>query len=326
MLRLVKLLARLAGSFWVRLVVSIGLLALVATQVDFGRGVHRLAEGQWGWFALAVVTLVVASAVASFRWHLYLEACDVDRDWRRALRAYFMGTFTSNFLPSQVGGDLARVLMVGQRGKRVRAFTTVALDRATALACLIAIAWVFAAADPDGVPRSLLLTLAVVSALLAALVAALLGVVGRRDSIRRRLPERLKPLVGEVLASVRASVQSQVLIRTLLLGLLFQGLGVLAAWLIGLSIGLSVPVSALVTTLPLVVTLSFLPFSIGGLGVREGGFVVLLGQAGVSATEATVFSLLNGLAFALASLPGALVLLRSAHPAPAEAGPAPLRD
>jgi uncharacterized protein (TIRG00374 family) len=270
--------------------------------------------------------LVAIFTVASFRWHLYLEACDVGRDWRRALRAYFVGTFTSNFLPSQVGGDLARGLVVGHRGTRVRAFTTVAIDRATALACLIAIAWAFAAADPGDVPRSLLLTLAVVSALFAALVAALLGVVRLRSPIRQRLPERINPLVSEVLSALRASVQSQVLFKTLLLGLLLQALGVLAAWLIGRSIGLDVPVSALATTLPLVITLSFLPFSIGGLGVREGGFVVLLGQAGVSATEATVFSLLNGLAFALASLPGALVLLRSARSAPAKADSTPLRD
>lgn len=127
-----------------------------------------------------------------------------------------------------------------------------------------------------------------------------------------------------MLASLRASVQSQVLIRTLLLGLLFQGLGVLAAWLIGRSIGLSVPVSALVTTLPLVITLSFLPLSIGGLGVREGGFVVLLGQAGVSANEATVFSLLNGLAFALASLPGSLALIRGGRSRTSEPAPTPL--
>ncbi|MHB8060639.1 MAG: lysylphosphatidylglycerol synthase transmembrane domain-containing protein [Gaiellaceae bacterium] len=316
-----KLLARLAGSFWVRLVVSIGLLALVATRVDFGRAARRLADGQWEWFALAVLALVAASVVASFRWHLYLEACEVERDWRRVLRAYFAGAFTSNFLPSQVGGDVARALMVGQRGKRVRAFTTVVLDRATALACLIAIAWVFAASDPGGVPRSLLLTLAAVSALFAALVIALLVAAGSHSPIRRRLPARLKPLAGEVLTSLRASVRRRVLVRTLLLGLLFQGLGVLAAWLIGLSIGLSVPVSALVTTLPLVITLSLLPFSIGGLGVREGGFVVLLAQAGVSATEATVFSLLNGLAFALASLPGALVLLRGSRPAAADRVP-----
>jgi len=225
-----------------------------------------------------------------------------------------------------VGGDLARGLVVGRRGTRVRAFTTVVIDRATALGCLIVIAWTFAMADLGDVPRSLLLTLAVVSALFAVLVAAVLVVVRLRSSIGRRLPERISPLVGEVLSALRASIQSRVLFRTLLLGLLLQALAVLAPWLIGLSIGLDVPASALVTTLPLVVTLSFLPFSIGGLGVREGGFVVLLGQAGVSATEATVFSLLNGLAFALASLPGALVLLRSARSAPAKAASTPLRD
>jgi hypothetical protein len=72
--------------------------------------------------------------------------------------------------------------------------------------------------------------------------------------------------------------------------------------------------------------LSFLPFSIGGLGIREGGFVVLLGQAGVSATDATVFSLLNGLAFALASLPGVIAFVRAGRSAAKEPPPAPLRE
>ncbi|MGD0166183.1 MAG: lysylphosphatidylglycerol synthase transmembrane domain-containing protein [Gaiellaceae bacterium] len=322
-----RFLRKLAGSFWARGLVSVGLLALIATQVDFSRGVHRLADGRWEWFALATVVIIATSAIASFRWHLYLEACDVDhRGWRQALRAYFVGTFTSNFLPSQVGGDVARALIVGKRGTRIRAFTTVVIDRVTGLACLIVVTWVFVAANPGDIPRSLLVTLVVVSSVFAMFVVVVLGIIRFRDSIRRRLPERLRSFAGETLSALRSSIKSEVLLKTLSIGILFQALGVLAAWLIGRSIDLPVPASTLVTSLPLVLVLSFLPFSIGGLGIREGGYVVLLGQAGVSATEATVFSLLNGLAVALASLPGLLVLLRGGSSGVRETAPTPLSD
>jgi uncharacterized membrane protein YbhN (UPF0104 family) len=319
-------LKKLARSYWVRVIVSAGLLALIATRIDFSNALHSLVDGEWGWFALAVLALVLASALASYRWHLYLQACDVDRSWRRALSAYFLGVFTSNFLPSQVGGDVLRALMVGRQGARVRSFATVVIDRASALACLIAVAWAFVAADPGAVPRSLVLTLAVVSALFAAFVAAVLGAGKAGSRLLRFLPGRLRPAADEALAAVRASLRGAVLAKTLLLGVVFQTLGVVAACSIGRSIGLSVATPALVTSLPLVVVLSFLPFSIGGLGIREGGFVVLLGQAGVSATDATVFSLLNGLAFALASLPGVIAFVRAGRSAAKEPPPAPLRE
>lgn len=317
----VKLLGKLAGSVWVRVVVSAGLLALVATRIDFSKAAHSLARGEWGWFALAVLALVLAFSVASYRWHLYLQASEVDRSWRRALSAYFLGVFTSNFLPSQVGGDVLRALVVSRQGARVRSFATVVIDRASALACLIAVAWVFVAADSRVVPRSLLLALAVVSALFVLFVTATLVAGRARGRLRRLLPARLRPAAVEAVAAVRSSFTGAVLTRTILLGAVFQLLGVASAWSIGRSIGLHVAASALVTSLPLVVVLSFLPFSIGGLGIREGGFVVLLGRAGVSATDATVFSLLNGLAFALASLPGALALFQRG----AREQPAPLR-
>ena len=61
--------------------------------------------------------------------------------------------------------------------------------------------------------------------------------------------------------------------------------------------------------------LSTAPISIGGYGVREGSYVLVVGYAGVSATDATLFSLLSAAAFALASLPGALALLVRRRPA-----------
>jgi hypothetical protein len=44
------------------------------------------------------------------------------------------------------------------------------------------------------------------------------------------------------------------------------------------------------------------PISIGGFGVREAGFVILLGEAGISATDATLLSLLSAMVIVLASV------------------------
>jgi glycosyltransferase 2 family protein len=60
--------------------------------------------------------------------------------------------------------------------------------------------------------------------------------------------------------------------------------------------------------LPLVLVASMIPFSIGGLGIREGTLVVLLTRAGLGTTEATLISILSLAALTLASAPCGVAL------------------
>jgi hypothetical protein len=93
------------------------------------------------------------------------------------------------------------------------------------------------------------------------------------------------------------------------LGFVFQVLLVLAVWLIARAVDIDAPFSLLAVVTPLVLVVTLVPISIAGVGIREGGMVVLLGAADYSATEATVLSLLSFVATALASLPGAAAML-----------------
>ena len=97
-----------------------GLLAAVATQIDFGAIRERLSGGSWWLFALAVVVLFASFLLGAVRWHLFLRAARVDTTRRRAVDAYLIGTFTTNFLPTQFGGDVTRAVVAAGRGTRVR--------------------------------------------------------------------------------------------------------------------------------------------------------------------------------------------------------------
>jgi uncharacterized membrane protein YbhN (UPF0104 family) len=312
------ILRRLAGSFWIRLLVSAGLLAIVATQIDFHALRGQLSGARWGWFAAAVAILFVSFIVGALRWHIFLGAAEVGSSRGQAIRAYLIGAFTTNFLPSQIGGDVTRAWVASEQGTRIRSATTVVLDRATALACLMIVGWIGVIANVDAVPGQLLAALAAASVafVLACLVAVLLF---RVRAFRRLLPERMAPPAREVRGALVACLSRTVLWRTLVIGLVFQGLVYLAAWLVALSISLDVPFAVLGAALAPVLILSTAPVSIGGFGVREGSYVLLLGYAGVSATDATLFSLLSAAVFALASLPGALALLVGRRPASSSA-------
>jgi uncharacterized membrane protein YbhN (UPF0104 family) len=316
-----ELLRRLAGSFWIRAVVSAGLLAAVATQIDFGLIRSRLSGGSWGWFALGVVVLFASFVVGGLRWQIFLQAAGIETTPWASVRAYLIGTFTTNFLPTQIGGDLTRVFVAAGPGMRLRAAVTVFLDRATALACMLAVGWLLIALNPEPIPGQLYAAIASASAAFVVVTIVLFLLVRLRVT-RRLVPVRARPPALEIRSTLVSCLTRPVLAKTLLIGLGFQGLVYLAAWLVARSISLDAPFAVIGAVMAPVLILSTAPVSIGGYGVREGSYVLLLRYAGIGATDATLFSLLQGAAFALASIPGALVLLR--RPGSGSSGPQPL--
>jgi uncharacterized membrane protein YbhN (UPF0104 family) len=78
---------RLAGSLWIRALVSAGLLALVLSQIDFGKVGGKLSTGRWDIFAAAVACVFVSFLVAGVRWQVFLTAAGVERHVRETVRA-----------------------------------------------------------------------------------------------------------------------------------------------------------------------------------------------------------------------------------------------
>jgi uncharacterized protein (TIRG00374 family) len=312
---------KIAESVWFRLAVSLCLLGLVLVEVDWRAAVDQLDGDEWRSFLGAVALIDTAFFVGAIRWFLLLRGAGLRVPFGSAVRAYFIGMFSNNFLPTGFGGDATRALIVGRSRSRMTAtFTSVFVDRLSSVACLILIGWIALTVDPGAIPASLktgfaaLTVLGLVAAALAALV--LFGVVRRS----RRLPPRMARMLSEGRRTLAAYVRQPALIGwALALGVAFQLLTVTATWVLATSIGVDDSFALLAVAAPIVLLATVLPVSIAGFGVREGSYVVLLGTAGVTHTDATLISLLTGVAIAAASLLGAVALVapagRREHPA-----------
>src|SRR3954471_11694498 len=97
----------LARSLPFRLAVTAALLAVLATQIDWHAAWERISGGSPGWLALGVGLLLIGLVAGAARWHLLLAATG-DAVWTYTLRAYFVGAFANNFLPTGFGGDAVR--------------------------------------------------------------------------------------------------------------------------------------------------------------------------------------------------------------------------
>ena len=301
--------ARLARSFWVRPTVTAALLGVIAFKIDWRRAADRVVDGRWHWFALTVVLLLAALVLGAARWHLLLRAAGLPVRFVRALRAYAIGAFSNTFLPTSFGGDAARAWVIGRSGPGVvRSLTTVAIDRVTALWCLVAVSWISLAADPGAVPGSLVLGLALATLFAVGVPATLVLVAGRgRTRIAARLPERARAWAGDAIEVVRVSLRSRRLLAlATALGLAYQTLAIASLWGVARAIDVDLSFVFVAVASPVILVITLVPISIAGFGVREGAAILVFGRAGVSATDATLISLVGFVAVVLSSLPGAL--------------------
>ena len=278
-----------------RVLVSALLLGAVLAYADVDQIAEALRTGDWGWFAAAVVLVAVCAVVGAVRWRLLLHYADIDVTYRRAIRAFAASLLLNNVLPTSMGGDAARAWLVGREsGRLLRAAAATLADKATSVLCLFVVAWIAVAVDPETVPRSVVAVLFWVTAgLAAALVVAVLVAASVRPVVRR-LPERLAAMIRETWEMLRIWGGSPRMIAGLFaLGVLYQALAVATLVLVAKTVKVELSFALAAASGAIVVVAMLVPISIGGLGVREGGFVLLLGEAGIDGADATVVSLLG---------------------------------
>jgi glycosyltransferase 2 family protein len=303
-------LAAIATSLPGRILISVALLTVVAVSIDWGDVTDRLSEASWGLFALGTLLLIANISLAALRWQILLNGADLHPRLRDSARAYWIGLFSNNLLPGGFGGDAVRAWLVAPKGAPLaRALTSVLVDRGTAFALLVPIAWVGVAVGAGEIPESIVVLLAVVTG--ASSAAALVAfVLLRRRGLGRFLPGVLRAWGFEVANTLRRyAAERERMAEVVALAVVFQLLVIASTWILSESLGLDIDPELIAVVLPLVLFATIVPISIAGFGVREGAFVALLGEAGVSSGDAVLLSLATVASVAIASLPGGVLMI-----------------
>ncbi len=311
---LLRRILRVVESVPARIAITLTLLGIVAANIDWSLMASRLAHGNPADFAAAVALVVAALLVGACRWALLLWRAELRLRPATIGRIYWIATFSNTFLPTSVGGDVTRTLLVARRPPLVtRSAVTVIADRIGGLVGLLGTAWIAIALQATSVPHRAETFLFWVSA--GFLLVGVLGVLavfrGSRPA-RALLPERLFSVARDSRSQLRTyASQPSTLLTVLLTSLIYQALVSLQLVMLARSINVQLPFATAAVVLALVTVVVLIPLSIGGFGIREGSYVVLLGSASIGATDAALISLLSVGALFIASLPGAALLART---------------
>jgi uncharacterized protein (TIRG00374 family) len=294
------------------------LIAVVLTALAFywshPRAIFSAAAGaDLRWLMAAIGLVLVDRTLMALRWIDLLVALTPGSrpPLSGVLRAFFVSSFVSNFVPS-VASDLYRAYELSRYDVHLAESTaSVLMDRALGV---LSVALVAAAALPFAerlaTERALLVGLAVIFAVCAVAAAVIFS--ARAAELLRQVvgivPIRVVQRVTDALTDAvrRYAAHHREVLRVLAMSILVQIFRVLQAWCLGLSLGIHVPLTTYFVFIPIVVLIMQLPITINGLGTTQVAFLQLFVPQG--APEAKVFALsVLFLALGIAgSLPGGL--------------------
>jgi len=279
-----------------RILASVVMLALLLTRAPVRASLPAWTSRSTAWLVAALVATLLGVVLAALRWRQVLVTLGVRAQVRTLLSLYLAGQFVGNFLPSTVGGDVLRFSRLSARtGDSPDSFASVVLERLTGWLVLPVITLVGLAVNPGLRHLGVASDVALLTSLATLAVLALVIVGTGNRWLGRRLAGRAGwwRFAGAVHLGVEHFRRRPLAaLGVLAVGFAYQLVVVAAAFLAARALGLTIGLTAVIAFMPAVAIAQVLPISLGGLGLREGAFVLFLHPLGVSTPDAVALGLL----------------------------------
>jgi uncharacterized protein (TIRG00374 family) len=324
-----RLPGRRAWLFAAKLALGLGLLALLCLWKDTGRNALQVLAGfQWHYVLLLVVMAQAMNLVCCIKWRIFLRHQGEDVSLWYLYGLYLIGKFFSNFLPSMVGGDVTRVMILGREiGSQSRSAASVFGERFTGLIAMIGVALVFSLGAP-GIYAEPLVCVALAMSL--ALAAGILALLRRPAWIRKAAIWAERIPGGRKLGGFAVSLCSEsegflrergLMARTMAWSVVFHIMTGVFTYAAAVSIGFTPPLIKIIVITPLILMLNNLPVSPNNIGWWEWSFSVMLAQVGGTPAQGLGVALvLRAVSFVSALLGGLWFFVERLRAKPAMKG------
>jgi hypothetical protein len=249
----------------------------------------EISGARAGWVVIYVGVSFMATLVSAFKWHVLATARGLSASRGKLTVLYMVGYFFNNILPTSVGGDVVRAYELGKTdGQQAEAMASVFMERFTGLTALILFAVCTLIIDPH-LLGDLKLTLAL--GMVCAAYLSVIVLVFQRAALRFLLARLPFSPVQRILRKMQ-KLQEAILLyqherRALWVSMLYSGVfyvNTVFIVYVGCLTFAHVPdLSDLFLVVPIMHILFMIPISLGGIGLQEWAYTVVLSMLGVPA-------------------------------------------
>jgi uncharacterized protein (TIRG00374 family) len=274
----------------------------------------KLAD--YRWIVVAIGTYLVVEVAALVRWHILLKVQGIRLTLPRLTGLFLIGMFYNQFLPGGTGGDIMKsyLLLKETPGKKAGALLSVLFDRLIGLLALVTITgvlvllryqWLAQKPETRGYLYFLLITLGIsIASLVSTFIISgfnLFHYLPAKFPGREKLMETTKAYhlyarhwTGSLLAFLASLVAHLATFTTFLC--------------VAYAFRARVHPIDFFAVMPIERTISAMPISFAGVGLREHVFQVMLhGLCGVPEAVAVLTGSMSFLVILLCSVPGGFV-------------------
>lgn len=286
---------------WAKLLVGAGIVGALIWKVGAAGFVEGFRVIDAGELLAALLIGLATTVLSAWRWCLVAHRLGLRLPLGRAVADYYRALFLNAVLPAGVLGDVHRAVRHGRDegdvGAGVRA---VVLERTAGQAVVVVAGCVVLLAGPTIAPaRDIGLAVLIVASLVVFGYLAMRRWTGPDSRWRRTLDDVRHGLLARDAWPAVAVLSTAVLAGHITLF-------VIAAH----AAGADLPAGQLVPLVIVSLLAMGLPVNVGGWGPREGATVLMFAAAGLGAAQGLTTAVVYGLLGLVASLPGALMLVR----------------
>lgn len=280
---------------------------------------EALRQAEWLWLGLGVMAVGMACLLQTLRWRILLSVQEISLGWWRTLRVYMIGMFFNLFLLGSTGGDVIKIYyaMRETTTRKGAAFLSVLVDRMMGLLGLVAVALVVVTLRWDALISKAPAELAALAIIMGGMLAAVvIGFLVDRFNLSERIPKRLPMHTRIVEFATAFSIYAR------------NGKALAATF--GLSVGAHLfnflsfycaaramhvfkgPTGIMDSfcVMPIIMTITSLPISLSGVGVREALFEKLFyGLFGIPQAIAVMISVAGFMMIVFWGLVGGITYL-----------------
>ncbi len=290
----------LSNALYLKILISIGLLAIIAVQINWGEMSPSFADISVWVLGCAFVMLAIQTLILGIRWYLIVNTGRNRMNYRTALQITFAALIANFIFLTSISGLAVRVILtVRQKISLLFALGASLIDRLMTILALLILAALFMPLAKVHMGAELSVMIASLLGLFTLLLVGLFAFSKTKHGSFLQSSRKVACTIKHMQSIfVKPRLFASIVTVSLIAQLFYFG----AVYILMQHAGIEVEFVQLLTVLPMIAIVASLPIGIGGWGVREGAFVYGLGLLGVGIEDAFIVSIQIGLLGLLSAL------------------------
>jgi len=256
----------------IRIIIALGLLTLLFKKLNLKESFNLIFKLNLFFYLLSLFLILIFQFISVYRWQYTLKINNLNLNFWKLLKIHFISIFLQNFLPTTFGQDIVKGALTFKNYPKIRVASSLIISRI----CGIFVLLIFANLSLIFIKKSFY-NLKNYSLIFILLYTALLFLLFNKNfqyfliklynRINLKFFKKLK--IEIFFEKINVYKEFNVFFVILILSALLNFILILYNWILFLSFGVNINLKYFLLYIPIITFITFLPISIGGLGIRE---------------------------------------------------------